>query len=305
MPDTFFTGPPHWGWYIVAYFFIGGIAGGAFVISSLLTLFGRAEDHPVVHLGYYLACAGALASGALLTLDLTRPDRFWHMLVQSHTGAPMLKLWSPMSVGAWGVLGFGFVATLAAAGALAESGRPRFARFAPLARGAPGVLIAGAGSLLGFFLAGYTGVLLSVTNRPVWADSNFVGLLFLLSAASSGAAALILLGHWFGAVHAATQRWLAQFDRAALFLELVALMVFLVSLGPVARVFVSPWGALLLLGVFGAGIAAPLVLEARGEAAARGVRTAALVLSGSLILRIVIVFSSQQTYVAGTGVVTP
>ncbi|MBI2073097.1 MAG: polysulfide reductase NrfD [Gemmatimonadetes bacterium] len=304
MPDTFFTGPPHWGWYIVAYFFIGGIAGGAFVISSLLALFGRTEDRPVVHLGYYVACVGALASGVLLTVDLTRPDRFWHMLVQSNTGVPMLKLWSPMSVGAWGVLGFGVFATLAAAGALAESGRPRFATFAPLARGTPRVLVAGAGSVLGFFLAGYTGVLLSVTNRPVWADSNLVGLLFLLSAASSGAAALMLLGDWIGGVHAASRHWLAQFDRSALVLELVTLIVFVVSLGPVARVFLSGWGALLLFGVFGAGIAAPLVWEARTEAAP-GVRTAALVLSGSLILRVVIVFSSQQTYVAGAGVVTP
>ncbi len=304
MPDTFFTGPPHWGWYIVAYFFIGGIAGGAFVISSLLTLFGRREDRPVVHLGYYVACVGALASGALLTMDLTRPDRFWHMLVQSHTLTPMLKLWSPMSVGAWGVLGFGAVATLAAAGALAESGRARFAMFAPLAGGAPRMLVAASGSLLGFFLAGYTGVLLSVTNRPVWADSNFVGLLFLVSAASSGAAALLLLGDWYGGMHAASRHWLARFDRAALVLELVALIVFLVSLGRVARVFVSVWGALLLLGVVGAGIAAPLVLQARGEAA-RGARTAGLVLAGTLILRVAIVFASQQTYVAGAGVVTP
>ena len=27
MPDTYFTAAPHWTWYIVFYFFIGGIAG--------------------------------------------------------------------------------------------------------------------------------------------------------------------------------------------------------------------------------------------------------------------------------------
>ena len=31
MSDTFFTTSPHWGWYIVFYFFVGGIAGGAFL----------------------------------------------------------------------------------------------------------------------------------------------------------------------------------------------------------------------------------------------------------------------------------
>lgn len=304
MPDTFFTGPPHWGWYIIAYFFIGGIAGGAFVISALLTFFGRPEDRRVVHLGYYIACLGALASGALLTIDLTRPDRFWHMLLQAKTLVPMLKLWSPMSVGAWGLLGFGAVATLGAASALAESGRPRLAVFAPLSRGALRAAVAASGSLLGFFLAGYTGVLLSVTNRPVWADSNLVGLLFLLSAASSGAAALLLLGDWFGGVHPGSRHWLTRFDRSALILELVALVAFLISLGPAARLFASAWGALLLVGVGGVGIVAPLALEARRDAA-RSMGAAALVLSGSLILRVVIVFASQGTYVAGAGVVTP
>ena len=46
------------------------------------------------------------------------------------------------------------------------------------------------GSIFGLFLAGYTGVLLAVTNRPIWADSTLLGLLFLVSGASTGAAAL-------------------------------------------------------------------------------------------------------------------
>ena len=48
-------------------------------------------------------------------------------------------------------------------------------------------------SVLAFFLASYTGVLLSVTNRPIWADTNLLGLLFLLSGASTAAALMILL----------------------------------------------------------------------------------------------------------------
>src|SRR2546430_7022449 len=38
-----------------------------------------------------------------------------------------------------------------------------------------------------------SGILLSVTNRPIWADSPWLGALFLASGASTGAAALILL----------------------------------------------------------------------------------------------------------------
>jgi formate-dependent nitrite reductase membrane component NrfD len=305
MPETFFTAPPHWGWYIVTYFFVGGIAGGAFVISSLLALFGRAEDRPVVRLGHYVACAGALMSGALLTVDLTRPDRFWHMLVQSKTGLPMLKLYSPMSVGAWGVMGFGALATLAAAASIAESRSGWWEKLALLNRGAPQVALAAAGSLAGFFLAGYTGVLLSVTNRPVWADSNLVGLLFLLSAASSGAAALLLLGKWAGTISDFTRAWLGRFDRTALILELAVLIILLATLGRAREIFAGAWGVLLLGGVIGAGIVAPLTLERRKPALLTSISPAVLVLAGSFLLRVVIVFAAQQVHVAGTEVVLP
>ena len=71
------------------------------------------------------------------------------------------------------------------------------------------------GGILGFFVAGYTGVLLSVTNRPLWADTDLLGLLFLFSAASTAAAALILLGLWRGAAPSVVH-WLSQLDSGAL-----------------------------------------------------------------------------------------
>src|SRR5688500_7706851 len=98
MSDTFFTASPHWTWWIIFYFFIGGIAGTAFLLASLLHLFARPTDRPLARLGYYVAFIGAVISGILLTLDLIRPLRFWHMLIESNTGAPMFKSWVPMSV---------------------------------------------------------------------------------------------------------------------------------------------------------------------------------------------------------------
>lgn len=311
MSDTFFTSSPQWTWYIILYFFVGGIAGGAFFLASLLHSFGRAEDQRVVRLGYYLAFAGALVSGALLTLDLARPERFWHMLLQSNTGRPMFKAWSPMSVGVWGVLLFGLFALLGTVGALTEEGPPwRPLRWAPvraLARRAPAAMIAALGSVFGLFLAGYTGVLLSVTNRPIWADSNLVGLLFLVSGVSTGAAALMLLSIWRRAGRPGLLAWLSRFDRRALILELVVLIAFLVSLGSVAGVLVGWWGAVLLVGVVGGGIVAPLVLEGRREAHGQRhlVRAATLVLVGGFLLRVVVLLSSNEIHVVGSGVSGP
>jgi formate-dependent nitrite reductase membrane component NrfD len=309
MSDTFFTSSPHWGWYIVLYFFVGGIAGGAFVIAALLQFFGRPEDRPVVRHGYDVALLGSVLSGLLLTIDLTRPERFWHMLIRSNTGELMFKSWSPMSVGAWGLLLFGLFATLAALGTAAreERWRLRPLTWAPvraLGAGLPSRIISGVGAVLGFFLAGYTGVLVAVTNRPVWADTQWLGLLFLLSGISTAAATLILLSLWRRDANAGTLAWLVKFDRNTLLLELVVLIVFVASLGSVARVLVGWWGVVLLLGVVGAGILLPL-LEGRWRAAGF-LRPAVLVLAGGLLLRAAIIFSSEQfTRAGGVGIGVP
>ena len=51
------------------------------------------------------------------------------------------------------------------------------------------------GGLAGFFIAGYTGVLLAVTNRPIWSDTPLLGMLFVVSAASTSTALMMLLAH--------------------------------------------------------------------------------------------------------------
>src|SRR2546428_146373 len=172
MSDTFVTASPHWTWFIIPYFFVGGIAGGACFLAAVLEWFGRPEDRPVIRTGYALAFWGAVLSGLLLTLDLGRSLRFWHMVFQSDNFPHlMFKSFSPISFGAWGLLLFGACAFLLW---YAETG------------GTLVKLIAAVGGLLGFFVAGYTGVLLSVTNRPIWADSPWLGALFLASGASTG-----------------------------------------------------------------------------------------------------------------------
>ena len=296
MSDTFFTASPHWTWWIILYFFVGGIAGGAVMLATLLRWLGKPEDQPIARLGYYLGLGGAVVSGLLLTIDLGRPLRFWHMVLQSHTGHPMFKAWAPISVGVWGLMLFGGFSFLAAAGAAAEAGRLPWPRLRILAEGALGRGIGVLASLFGLFLAGYTGVLLAVSNRPIWADSNWLGILFLLSAASTAAAALLLLARRAGHGAAAGAAWLAQFDRGALVLELLALIAFVISLGQVARVLIGAWGGLLLLGVVGLGILAPLVLPEPH------VRAARLVLIGGFLLRAVVLLASAPIHVEGSGV---
>jgi len=327
MSDTFFTATPHWTWWILLYFFIGGIAGTAFLLASLLdwasrrptaSSFRRVTIHetgvasvpaalPLVRYGYYLAFIGVLISGFLLTIDLNRPLRFWHMLIENHTGRLMFKPWEPMSVGSWGLLIFGIFSFLATLGTLGDD----FPKVRPLQSGlvrsfrrpVPWMIVAVLGSISGLFIAGYTGVLLAVTNRPVWADSHLLGLLFLISGASTGAAALILLAARRRVADPAAVGWLVWFDRNVLILELLVLVAFLISLGSVARVYLSWWGVLLLIGVAGLGILWPLLLErGRVHPPRELVRSASLVLLGGFLLRMVVLLSSDQIQVIGSGV---
>ena len=293
--STFFSAPPDWGWLIVLYFFFGGLAGGCYFLASLIDLVGRPEDRPLAHLGYYIAFPCVIVSALLLILDLTRPLRFWHMLIESNTFQPMFKFWSPMSVGAWALLIFGIFAFISFLAALVEDNQlawPAGRKFRP-----PGTLskvIAMVGGLFGFYVAGYTGVLLAVTNRPIWSDTPLLGMLFIVSAASISAASMILFARRY--------RWtmpglaaLHRVDAWVIALEFVVLIAVMISLGPVFRAWFSAWGLLLFFGVIVIGMLIPLALYWRSQwLGDRNVITAAaLVLIGGFILRLVIVFSAQ------------
>ena len=293
MPSTFFTEAPHWRWLIVLYFFIGGLAGGCYFLASMIDLVGRPTDRPLARLGYLIAFPAVVVCGILLIADLGRPERFWHMLLQSATWRPMFKTYSPMSFGAWGLLMFGGFALLSFLGALGEDERrPRFSVLRPPS--VIGMIVSVLGGIAGFFLVSYTGVLLAVTNRPIWSDTTLLGAVFLVSSASTSIALLLLLGSR-RVFLAGGLRALARFDTFVLVLELIALIALVVSLGSLARVWLSAWGALLVLGVVGIGIIVPLILEVRAHnplsASARA--AAVLVLLGGFLLRVVIVLSSE------------
>ena len=294
MSSTFFTASPHWRWFIAAYFFLGGLAGGTYFVATMMHLFSKSPDRLLVRLGYLIPFPVVCLCGVLLTVDLRRPERFWHMLVQSETLRPMLKAYSPMSSGAWVLLLFSGCAFLTFLAALAERGWPDWPilrRLDPTA--GAGRILAVIGALLGLYLAGYTGVLLTVTNRPIWADTTFLGLTFLVSSTSASAALLILLGSWIG-VSPRSVSSLERFDRSVLILEVLALAALIASLGRLATVWLNGWGLLLAAMVLG-GIALPLVLVWRRPVShpQRWIGPV-LVLLGGLLLRVVIVFSSDR-----------
>jgi protein NrfD len=305
--NTWFTDSPEWGWLIVVYFFLGGIAGGAAFLSGLLDLLGDRIDRRMTRIGYLIALVAIIIGGPLLIVDLTRPERFWHMIWKSDTGGPMFKYYSPISLGVWLILAFVIFVGLAVITSLAETRREGEAARSreeaissstsrPLdsSTSVLGKIIALGCILTGSALAGYTGLVLTGTNRPLWGDTALITLLFLLSGISAGGAAMILFGWRQG--HLGTVRWIEQMEAYSSVLELIVLAIIAATIWSVVRVVWSgAWGAVLLFGVGVLGIVAPIVLYARPRAL--GTATipiaALLVLIGGFLLRTVVILSSE------------
>jgi formate-dependent nitrite reductase membrane component NrfD len=288
-----FTQPPSWQWYILGYFFLAGLAGGSYVLGTLLRLWGGPEDEPTARIAFVAALVCLAVCPVLLTLDLGQPLRFWHMLVDSTNGSPDLKYWSPMSVGAYALLFCGLFFFFSGADAfLAMRGSDSLAVFR---RGPLAVAWMVLGTIFGLFLAAYTGVLLSVSNQPVWSDTWALGGLFLASGLSGSAALLLLLARSRAA--RASAGVLSAADEYFLWLEALLVIVFLITVavaGTLAQLFAPLWILLWILVLV--GVALPLLVRYRmlGEVSLPPVLAPLLVLVGVLALRAVIIFGAQS-----------
>ncbi len=282
-----FVVPPEWTWYILAYFFIGGISGGAYALATLLRFWGAPEDERIARIGFLLAFPLLLVCPILLALDLGQPLRFWHMLVQTTPGIGgfVFNTISPMSMGSWVLLIYGAFSFLSFVAVLGRW-ENRVSRSVLLAFNA-------LASLTGLFVASYTGVLLSVSNQPVWSDTWTLGGLFLASGLTAAAALLAALAGQTRAF--GTEARLQRADGYFAILELVWLVLFLVNLsvaGTLNRVAQAT--SLVLWLVVAVAIVISLLGLARSRlAGVLGPVAAVVVLAGVLALRAVILFSAQ------------
>jgi formate-dependent nitrite reductase membrane component NrfD len=294
-----FVADPQWGWWIILYFYLGGLAAGCYFLATLLELVGHVDDEPLARLGYRVAFPLVCLCAVFLTVDLDRPERFWHMVLQSEAvnhalaaGWPMggwgemshafmLKVWSPMSAGALALGLFGLCSFVSFLGTFSPKGR--LGRV--LASGLVGRAFKVVGCLLGFFVASYTGALLTASNQPLWSGSDWIAPLFLTSAASTAIALLLLLGR---DIPEATRERLERADLWALGLELSVFLIFLASLGSVLPLALATLdGLLLVVGTLGMGLLLPLCLRLELKSPGDGrVPSAALsALAGGFILR--------------------
>lgn len=270
-----FTAHPEWSWLVVLYFFFGGLAGGCYVLAAIIDLVGRERDRPLARVGYLTVLPCLAISALALIFDLSRPDRFWHLLVEIHTWMPLLQWWTPLNAAAWVLMAFGLCAALSSLGV-----RPP---------GVAGTVVSIVGAILGLYVASYEGALLAFTSRPVWSETVFIGPVLVLTALSMAAAYLFLFGRWRH-WELPGMRALQRIDAQVLAIALLALVALVVSLGDSARALLTARNLILLAAVLVVGFLAPLALRLRGSNVAAA---AALALGGGFLLRALIVFSPQ------------
>jgi formate-dependent nitrite reductase membrane component NrfD len=294
MPEHF-AAPPGWGWWILGYFFFGGIAGGSYAIGTLIRLVGTPTDQRVARIAFIVSFLALIPCPLFLIADLGQPLRFINMLFDPADGSLQFKYWSPISMGSWALMLFGVFSFVSFLGALGESGTAALAPFGRMLRGGLGTVWNVIGTFFGFFVAGYTGVLLAVSNEPVWSDAPWVlGGLFLSSALTGAGALLFALAYWRRAADAGTTMRLAIADRNFALLEAILLLLFVASVGLAGTLgkLLGVW--LLLWLVVLIGLAMPFVM-ARIDAGRRWPAAGPVVaLLGVLALRALVIFGAQS-----------
>jgi len=301
-----------WPLLIDLYFFLGGIAGGAFVIATIANLLDGQRYRDVVRVGYYIAFLAIIPAPIMLIVDLGLPTRFLHMMMVAKPSAEIgmdaitvgpfhFKPFSPMNAGAWALLGFSVFAFLAALDVFLEH---RSGRSMSRLRLIVGVI----GGFFGFFLAAYPGVLLGATARPLFVSAHWLGALFLAVGASTGGAAIALVLSLLGGQRREALSRLMRFTAFTLLLQLVALALFIVAVRmagsarigqALTQLLFGPYSLTFWLGAVVVGIVAPLVLQLAGGIKKAGAGVAALVsvliLIGGFLVKHVIIAAGQAT----------
>ena len=211
---------PHlelWHWPISLYLFLGGLSAGILFFAALFTILGKEKVFTGAVKRATIIVPFALAIGlAALMYDLTHIMYVWQLYMT-------IRLDSPMSWGAWVLMLVTPISALWVLGYFKEyfpywSWKTGFVR--PLGnlidwinrnRMAMAWILIPSTLLLGM----YTGVLLSAFNaRPLW-NTSVLGILFLTSGLSAGAAVII----WVSQSHI-ERKLFSQIDLALIITEL-------------------------------------------------------------------------------------
>jgi len=288
-----------WHWHIPVYLFLGGLAAGILFFAALYTIMGREKEMPTAVKWATFIVPVALVLGLMaLFFDLKHQLFFWRLYTT-------VRIESPMSWGAWVLMFITPLSMLWAASYITEAiptwkwkykFMDQIMALVVKYRKAIAWAMLGLSVILGI----YTGILLSAFNaRPLW-NTSLLGLLFLVSGLSTGAAVIM---------------WMSKDHRERKIMSIIDLVLIIVELFFITHLFmgfmastavqieaaelflggeftVSFWVFVVILGLIFPAILE--ILELRGYKIPVAV-PALLILFGGLVFRIIMVEAGQIT----------
>lgn len=297
-----------WPVIIAIYLFVAGDGVAAFYSGIMAYSFGKENYAKVAKTGSYIGVPLILLGLLMLILDLGKPLSFWHFIIGGNF-LPIFRPSSTMSIGTWLLTAFTILGGLYALTWLAEE---EFAKNWPFVRNfanKPGLRkkLGFAALPFAFLIACYTGVLLASTSIPLWNSTPYLGILFLMSATSTGLSCIILAL----AVNKADRSLIYQLslaDAIVDIMELIVFIVFMVKLSSNAPEAASlllkgDYSTLFWLGIVAFGLVVPLVMEIYELASKKKnvintivpIMSAVLILVGGFLTRFVILYAGQAT----------
>jgi hypothetical protein len=273
--------PSLYGWTVAAYIYVGGLAAGLQIVVTAAQLLALPGSSMVSLIGRAIALAGAILGGILLIVDLHTPQRFYNML-------RIFRPTSPMSIGTYVLMGFGFWSLLAFVVQCFD--------FEETA-----LILGCLAAATGWWMTTYTAALQGATATPLWAGSSkLLAMRYAASAMATGAAAacLIALGSAPTARMALAFANLAALALVVDFVAAIGSSVVLRRIGVHDPIEKAPWGPLHVFGVLICGTALPFALVLLGNFFAPGaflLSASILILLGGFLMRGTIMLAGNES----------
>ena len=168
-----------YGFLVLAYFFLGGMAGGSFLVSAFTRIYGKEEYKDITKIGAISSIILVAIAGLCLLVDLGQPQRVFFLLTKFHVHSPVS--WGTLIIGLFSLCNLIYLYYLLVA---KDDKKTRL-------WGKIGIVFA-------VLLTSYTGLLLSMGKaRPLW-HSAIMPPLFLVSGSIAGLALISLVANLLG-----------------------------------------------------------------------------------------------------------
>lgn len=194
-----------WGPILAGYLFLGGLAGGAYVVSALADIFKGEDYEALSKSGAYVSLFSILIGLVLLVLDLKRFEVAPLVILNAYRRFPG----SILTVGTWAITGFTAISLVTSILWLFEGND--FAR----------KLIEIVGIILGLTTAAYTGLLLAFSRGTSFWSSPFLPWTFVVSGTLTGLAMALFMIPIFAVFMPRLKSFWELYERRNQFAEMV------------------------------------------------------------------------------------